>query len=86
MKAAGGAVAALQPRIDQLNAAVTNYADGDVLAFSWVPGDALSVDVNAASRARIEGADFARALLGIWLGPEPPNADLKTGLLGGGCD
>jgi hypothetical protein len=24
-------------------------------------------------------------LLGIWTGAEPPNAELKAGLLGGGC-
>ena len=31
----------------------------------------------------IPGEDFARALFGIWLGPKPPNPDLKSGLLGG---
>ena len=30
----------------------------------------------------IKGDDSARR---CWLGPRPPNADLKTGLLGGQC-
>ena len=33
----------------------------------------------------IKGDDSARALVSIWLGPRPPSADLKTGLLGGQC-
>jgi hypothetical protein len=33
----------------------------------------------------IKGDDFATAFLSIWLGPHPPNADLKSGLLGGAC-
>jgi len=33
----------------------------------------------------IKGDDFARAFLSIWLGTHPPNAGLKTGLLGGAC-
>jgi hypothetical protein len=27
----------------------------------------------------------SRALFAIWLGARPPNAELKTGLLGGPC-
>ena len=29
---------------------------------------------------------LARALLAVWLGDAPPNPELKTGLLGGGCE
>lgn len=31
----------------------------------------------------VTGADFARALWGIWLGDRPSNRELKKGLLGG---
>jgi hypothetical protein len=30
----------------------------------------------------IEGDDFNRAMLRIWLGPKPPSGDLKNGMLG----
>jgi len=43
------------------------------------------VDVNGAVKGTIAGDDFARALFAIWLGARPPNAELKTGLLGGPC-
>jgi hypothetical protein len=43
------------------------------------------VDVNGAGGNAIEGADFATTLLSIWIGREPPNEDIKSGLLGGKC-
>jgi hypothetical protein len=43
------------------------------------------VCVNGAVKGTIAGDDFARALFAIWLGARPPNAELKTGLLGGPC-
>ena len=32
------------------------------------------------------GAAEAAALLAVWIGAEPPNEDLKAGLLGGKCE
>lgn len=44
------------------------------------------VEVDAQGRqpksGTIEGEDFARIVEKIWLGPKPPNEELKTGLLG----
>lgn len=44
------------------------------------------VEVDAKGRrpksGTIEGEDFARIVEKIWLGPKPPNAELKSGLLG----
>jgi hypothetical protein len=42
--------------------------------------------VNGAGGNAVKGADFATALLAVWIGAEPPNEELKTGLLGGGCE
>ena len=33
--------------------------------------------------ATFENGGFADAVFAIWLGPTPPSADLKTGMLGG---
>ena len=44
------------------------------------------VEINDAAKGTVDGADLAAAMLGIWLGPEPPNDDLKDGLLGGACE
>ena len=44
------------------------------------------MNVNGADSAAIKGADFASAFLKIIVGPEPPNEDLKSGLLGEKCE
>jgi len=44
------------------------------------------VDVNGRVAGRIDGDDFARAFLSIWLGEHPPNPDLRAGRLGGRCE
>ena len=85
-KAAGDKLGGLQQRIAALNAQVVDFKAGQSLTFARDPATGVSVDVNGKGGSTIEGADFASALLGIWLGPKPPNEDLKTGLLGGACE
>ncbi|MGF1611089.1 MAG: chalcone isomerase family protein [Kiloniellales bacterium] len=85
-KAAGDSLSALSTRIDALKAQMIDFAEGHVLSYAYNPATGTVVDVNGKSGAPIEGADFAAALLKISIGPEPPNEDLKTGLLGGKCE
>lgn len=84
-KSASDKIAALQARIDALKAAMTEFKEGQSLVFSYDPATGVTVAVNGAAGHPIAGADFGTALLAIWLGPKPPNADLKSGLLGGKC-
>lgn len=76
---------ALGDRIATLNRWMPSVADGDRLAFTYRPGKGLEVQVGDTVRGTIPGPDFARATLAIWLGDEPPNPGIKTGLLGGAC-
>lgn len=85
-KTAGDKLTALGPRIAALNGQMMDFENGQTLAFTNDPGKGVTVDVNGKAGTAIEGADFATALLAIWLGPQPPNADLKSGLLGGKCE
>ena len=55
------------------------------MSFQYKPGQGLQVEVNGAAKGNIKGDDFAKAFLSIWLGAEPPNPELKAGLLGGSC-
>jgi hypothetical protein len=41
--------------------------------------------VNGAQKGTIEGDDFSKVFVSIWLGEAPPNPELKSGLLGGEC-
>jgi hypothetical protein len=85
-KNAGDKLATLQPRIDALNARMVDFKEGQYLSFTNDAAKGVAVDVNGAGGSAIEGNDFAAALLAVWLGPEPPNEDLKSGLLGGKCE
>lgn len=85
-KAAGGKLEALSERIDALNAQMVDFKEGQQLSYAYEPATGTVVDANGKSGGAIEGADFAAALLKISIGPEPPNEELKSGLLGGKCE
>jgi hypothetical protein len=76
---------ALKERIAAFKGLMADMRKGQRLRFAYKPGAGVQVDVNGTVKGAIKGDDFARALFSIWLGSRPPNADLKTGLLGGQC-
>jgi hypothetical protein len=82
---AGGNRAALQARIDQLQRWVPNLTEGMNMVFTWTPGQGLQMKVDGRVLGVIPGEDFASVFFRIWLGPQPPNRGLRTGLLGGAC-
>ncbi len=77
---------ALKPRIDVLNAnlkAVGEAKKGDVIHFEFVPDAGTQVTVNGQVRGSvIAGEDFFTAVLRIWLGDKPVDANLKKALIG----
>jgi hypothetical protein len=81
---AGDKFASLADEIKTLNDAMADLPKGSRLTFSYQPGVGTTVSINDGKKAVIPGADFASALIAIWLG-EPPNKEIKTGLLGGDC-
>lgn len=56
---------------------------GDVITLDYRPASGTQVSVNGVSKGMIAGAAFNTALLKIWLGDKPAQADLKQKLLGG---
>jgi Chalcone isomerase-like len=82
---AKGQLPALKDRIAMLNGWMTDIKAGQRLIFGFRPGVGVTVDVNGAVKGTIKGDDFARTLLSIWLGADPPNTEVKSGLLGGAC-
>lgn len=85
-RAAKDQMPALNARITMLNGWMSEMKSGQRLTFVRQPGVGTHVSVNAVPKGMIIGDDFSRALFSIWLGPEPPNSELKNGLLGGSCD
>lgn len=76
---------ALKERVAMLNGWMADVKTGQRLSFSFRPGTGVKVDVNGTVKGTIKGDDFGKALLAIWLGDDPPNPELKVGLLGGAC-
>ncbi len=72
----------IKAEIDQLNAWMPSFKEGDTLFFTYVPGQGVAVQINGERKGMIKGDDFARSLFSIWVGPKPPTKDLKKGLLG----
>jgi len=81
-KNAGTSPLGLSPRIDQLIGYMADLKKGDTLVFTALPGAGVEVRANGQLKGTIAGDDFAQAFFRIWLGPHPPNAGLKEGLLG----
>jgi len=76
---------ALKERIAMLNGWMADVKTGERLTFIHKPGTGLQVDVNGTVKGIIKGDDFAKAFLSIWLGADPPNPEIKAGMLGGAC-
>jgi hypothetical protein len=58
---------------------------GNLIALDFVPGTGTRILVNGEAKGKpIAGDDFYRALLRVWLGDKPVDADLKKGMLGQG--
>jgi hypothetical protein len=72
-------------RIAMLSGWMADVKSGQRMTFTFKPGTGLQVNVNGTVKGTIKGDDFAKAFLSIWLGPDPPNPEIKVGLLGGAC-
>ena len=82
---AAGQLPALKPRFEKLKSLMTDMKSSERLTFTHKPGAGIRIDVGGAVKGTVEGDDFAKTFLSIWLGSHPPNANLKAGLLGGPC-
>jgi hypothetical protein len=69
----------------RLNTFVNYFPDlkaGDEVLFDYIPASGTRVTINGEEKGVIDGADFYQALLDVWLGDEPADADLKEAMLG----
>jgi len=68
--------------IDRLLGALEPVKEGDQMVFTYVPGTGTTLVINGKEKVTIAGPAFGQVLFSVWLGPKPPSADLKKGLLG----
>ena len=76
----------LRGRIKQLNGWMKGVKPGQRMVFVRIPGQGVKYFFDGTLEGTIRGRGFAKAFLGIWLGPKPPGRRLKAGLLGGRCE
>lgn len=67
----------------KLPALMADMESGDAMSFTYVPGKGTDLVVKGQAKGNFPDKTFADAIFSCWLGPVPPNEDLKTGILGG---
>ena len=72
----------MKVEVDQFLGALAPVNDGDQMVLTYVPGTGTTLAINGKEHLTTAAPDFARVLFSVWLGPKPPNPDLKKGLLG----
>lgn len=74
--------AAQRANVDKFLGLVTNVKEGSQFTVAYVPGAGTTVLRDGKPAATFEGKPFADAIFALWLGPNPPSADLQKGMLG----
>lgn len=72
----------LADKINSFNALFRTVRRGDVIRIDYAPANGLRVSIQDEPRGSVAGADFARAVLSIWLGDKPADTELKRAMLG----
>lgn len=73
---------ALAAQLSAFEALFPAMKEGDVTEIDFLPHGQVSVRVNGTLRGSAHGAGLDAAVLGVWLGKVPADADLKAGMLG----
>ena len=74
-------VSAIQKEIEEFKGSMSDIKKGQSIILIFVK-NGVEVRFDDVMRTSIEGKSFQQALLSVWLGPNPPNPDLKKGVLG----
>ena len=77
-------LAPLEPRLETFSALFPCLRRGDIVHMDHVPDPGTRLSVNGETLGTIEGQDFFAALLQVWIGRHPVDADLKRRPLGDG--
>ncbi len=67
---------------DRLCGFMDDMEKGEKIIFTYLPGKGTASSVKGLRKGTIEGKPFADALYSCWIGPNPPGAAFKKGLLG----
>jgi len=76
------AASAMKADVDRFLGQLDTVHSGDQMVFTYIPGTGTIFLLNGGEKLTIPGPAFAQLLFSVWLGPKPPNPELKRGLLG----
>lgn len=71
----------IQADIQKLKDAMEDVKEGDTMIYGFGPSH-LEVSIRGEKKAEIPTGLLSKLVLKTWLGPNPPNSELKEGLLG----
>ena len=78
----GGDTSAIAADIKKFSACFSEPIKmGDVFVLAYAPGTGVSVYKNNQHKGVAGGLEFKKAMMGIWLGNNPIDANLKTAML-----
>lgn len=72
----------LEPKIESLNRLYKDVRPQDRYALTYLPGRGTRLTLNDVPLGTIYGAEFAKALFGIWIGENPIDEPFRDRLLG----
>ena len=72
----------LKSRLARFNDMFDTMQKGEVIRLDYLPNQGTQVWIKEQLKGTIEGADFSRALLKVWLGKKPADGGLKKAMLG----
>ncbi|KEQ18679.1 chalcone isomerase family protein [Endozoicomonas numazuensis] len=79
----GGNIAPLKDRLTAfIGVFKEKIVKGDDFVMFVSPGKGVDVYKNGKKLTTVKGDDFSKALLGVWLGEQPADANLKAKMLG----
>lgn len=73
---------ALQQRLERFLMGLPDLEEGQSLSITYVPGQGTTVHGTGGDKVTVPGKDFADAVLWVWLGEHPIDAELARALLG----
>lgn len=53
---------------------------GDVILFTYLPGQGVTTELNGEAKGTIANVKFAEALWSVWFGAQPVSGDMKSAL------
>ena len=79
----GGNTSVIAPQIKEFGQCFSDPIQmGDVFVFAYTPNTGVVVSKNNQQKGVVGGIEFKQALMGIWLGNNPVDANLRTAMLG----